>query len=102
MKLVDLFEAIVPGVSREVIGIRPGEKLHEILLTEDEGRHAVELEKYFLVLPEYKEFFNVEQKFDQLLSSSKPLPPEFSFRSNTNQDWLTPADLQAMVLKDKK
>ncbi len=51
MRVTDLAEAMAPGVPREVIGIRPGEKLHEILLTDDEARHAIETEENYVVLP---------------------------------------------------
>src|SRR3989344_3813767 len=60
MRLVDLFEVLVPQARKEVVGIRPGEKGHEALLTDAESRHAVELDKYFVILPQSKEIFDVE------------------------------------------
>ena len=53
MRVVDLAEAMAPGVPREVIGIRPGEKLHEILLTPDEARHSIDTGDVYVVLPEH-------------------------------------------------
>ena len=53
MRVVDLAEAMAPGVPREVIGIRPGEKLHEVLLTADESRHAIDAGDVYVVLPEH-------------------------------------------------
>src|ERR1700710_1326663 len=53
MRVVDLAEAMGPGLPRDIIGIRPGEKLHELLLTSDESRHAVEHDDVFVVLPEH-------------------------------------------------
>ncbi|MDP2641148.1 MAG: UDP-N-acetylglucosamine 4,6-dehydratase (inverting) [Candidatus Yanofskybacteria bacterium] len=53
MKLVDLAEAVAPGVPRRIIGIRPGEKIHEVLLTEHEANHAKEFEDSFVIEPEF-------------------------------------------------
>ncbi len=52
MKLTDLFDVIVPNAKRKITGIRPGEKLHEMLLTKDEARHSLELKDYYVVMPE--------------------------------------------------
>ncbi len=53
MRLVDLAEAIAPGCAVEYIGIRPGEKLHEVLLSEDEARNAVEFDEMFIIQPSH-------------------------------------------------
>lgn len=97
MKLVDLFEALAPGKPREVIGIRPGEKVHEMLLTEEEGRHTVECEDYFIVLPEHHELFNIKERFGEHLDAGKQLPEGFVFSSRTNQDWLSLEDLKKLM-----
>ena len=51
MRVVDIAEALAPGVERRVVGIRPGEKLHEVLVTEDEARHCYDLEDRYVILP---------------------------------------------------
>jgi len=95
MKVIDLFEAIAPGAEKEIIGIRPGEKLHEILLTEDESRHAIELEKYLVILPEFHYFATgLYQKYHQ---TGKKLPSRFKFSSDSNPQWLTPEQLREML-----
>ena len=53
MRVTDLAEAIAPGVPREVIGIRPGEKLHELMITSDESRHTIDAGDVYIVLPEH-------------------------------------------------
>ena len=63
-RVTDLAEAMAPGVPRDVIGIRPGEKLHEILLTDDEARHAIETEDNYVVLPEHP-WWTAEQPLDR-------------------------------------
>ena len=98
MKLVDLFNALAPNVTREIIGIRPGEKLHEILISKEEGRHSLELEKYFVVLPEYQELFELN-KFYEHYHNSRKLPEDFYFSSDTNSQWLTIKDLRKMLVR---
>lgn len=93
MKLVDLFDALAPGVEREIIGIRPGEKLHEILLTEQEARHAVELSNYFVVLPE----FIKNEKFQKYYEFGRKMNDNFRYTSDTNQDWLDGEKLRVMI-----
>lgn len=93
MKLVDLFKTLAPGVEQEIIGIRPGEKLHEILLTEQEARHAVELSNYYVVLPE----FIKNEKFQKYYEFGKKMNDDFRFTSDTNQDWLDGEKLRAMI-----
>jgi UDP-N-acetylglucosamine 4,6-dehydratase len=92
MKVVDLAEAIAPGVPREVIGIRPGEKLHELLLTADESRHAIEAEDVYVVLPEHP-WWTDEPRWLE----GKPLDEDFTYSSATNTDWLSVEDLREMV-----
>ncbi len=93
MRLVDLFNALAPGIEKEVIGIRPGEKLHEILLTEQEARHAVELSNYYVVLPE----FLGREKYQKYYEFGKELDPNFKFTSDTNRHWLSDEELRQML-----
>lgn len=99
MKLVDLFDAVVPDAKKEIIGIRPGEKLHEVLLTREEAKHTIELEKYFVVLPEHKKITNLKSPLAKYLKGGKTLPPNFSFTSDTNKKWLTKEDLKKLIKK---
>ena len=61
-KVVDLAKAIAPDAKIEIIGIRPGEKLHEVLISEDEARHTIELEKMFVVQPAEASWFGYSWK----------------------------------------
>jgi len=94
MKLVDLFSALVPNAQKEIIGIRPGEKLHEVLLTSDESRHSIELDNYFLIFPEFENIFNQNKYINSYL---KKLPDGFNFTSDTNSKWLTKENLIEIV-----
>jgi UDP-N-acetylglucosamine 4,6-dehydratase/5-epimerase len=81
-KITDLAEAIAPESKTIVTGIRPGEKLHEVLITEDEARHAKEFDKYFVVEPEHP-FWDGHNFKDH-----NPLPVGFTYTSDNNDQWL--------------
>ena len=92
MKIVDLARAIAPGVELETIGIRPGEKLHEVLIHEDEARSAVELEDMFVVQPAVELWFGHEWQ-----RLGNPLPDGYRYASNTNPEWLDVEQIRQMV-----
>jgi UDP-N-acetylglucosamine 4,6-dehydratase (inverting) len=88
-RITELAAAIAPGCETKIIGIRPGEKVHELLLTVDESRHSVDAGDYFVIEPEH-DFWVTEQH-------GTPLPNGFIFASNTNDQWLTTDQLRAIV-----
>jgi UDP-N-acetylglucosamine 4,6-dehydratase len=83
MKVIDLARAIAPQAEIEVIGIRPGEKLHEVLISEDEARTTIELERMFVVQPAEAIWFGYGWK-----DRGKSLPDGFRFSSDNNTEWL--------------
>jgi UDP-N-acetylglucosamine 4,6-dehydratase len=91
MKIIDLADAIAPTVKRQITGIRPGEKIHELLLTEDEARHSLEFKDFFIIEPEH--VFWKEKKLD---GGKKPLQG-FSYSSDKNDKWLTKNDLLVII-----
>jgi UDP-N-acetylglucosamine 4,6-dehydratase len=91
-RVTDLAEAMAPGVPTDVIGIRPGEKLHEVLLTDDEARHAVETEDNYVILPEHP-WWTDEHPWIE----GKPLADDFVYASNTNEWWLEADEIRARV-----
>ena len=97
MRLSDLIAALAPDAKQEVIGIRPGEKLHEILLTEQESRHAFELANHYVILPEFVYF--AENLYAQYHTQGKPLPVGFRYTSDTNTEWLTKEKLLQVIRK---
>ena len=92
MRVVDLAEAMAPGLPREVIGIRPGEKLHELLLTGDESRHAIDADEVYVVLPEHPWWTDHPRWLE-----GKPLDDAFVYSSDSNDWWLTPRELVGML-----
>ena len=91
MNIMDLAQAIAPDCQIEQIGIRPGEKLHEVLISEDEGRHTLELDDMFVVQPAHPWWTNDGWKEGHLL------PDGFRYGSNNNSQWLKIDDLRSLV-----
>ncbi len=91
MKIVDMAAAIAPGCQRIPVGIRAGEKLHEVLVAEDEARNAVEFEDMFVIRPAHSWWS------DGNWSEGRPLPEGFRFTSDLNSRWLTPEQLREMA-----
>jgi len=89
MRVVDMAEAIGPDVDRQVVGIRPGEKLHEVLLTEDEARNAFDLGDRYVVMPQLSTL--------DYSSRGARLEDGFRYSSDTNEQWLDSAALRAMA-----
>lgn len=91
MKMMDLVRVLAPDAEVDLIGIRPGEKLHEALLSEDEARNARELETMYVIQPSQPPFAFQEW------SEGRVLPPDFSYTSLNNGQWLTEEEMRGMV-----
>ncbi len=95
MRITDLAHAVAPECEQEIIGIRPGEKIHETLVTEDEARRTLEFDDGYVVLPTGRRQLPLE---DGWLADGAPVPDGFSYSSDRNADWL-PADELRLLLK---
>lgn len=97
IKLTDLAKAIAPHIPTKVTGIRPGEKVDELLLSISEAPHSIELDNCYVVMPEMSNY--VTKHLDKLLKGrvGKRLPENFSFASNTNTSWLSVDQLRTLV-----
>ena len=93
-KITDLAETIAPNAKREATGIRPGEKLHEMLLTENEARHTKEFDKHFIIEPEHS-FWETGNH-----SGGNVLPEGFSYASDTNDWWLSKEEIKKMLVAE--
>ena len=91
MNIMELAKTVADGCEVRNIGIRPGEKLHEVLVSEDEARHAVELEDSYVIQPAHA-WWRVEN-----LAGAQPLSDGFRYASDTNADWITPEDLRSLI-----
>lgn len=93
MNIMDLAKAIGPECEIKIVGIRPGEKLHEAMITEDDARHTIEFDDYYVIQPEFN-WWSKENKV-----GSKPLASDFNYVSDTNSQWLTIEELRELVLE---
>lgn len=91
MRIMDLAAAVAPGCEIVFTGIRPGEKLHEVLIAVDEARHTLEFEDRFIVQPLHPWWQVPDQP------GGRPLPEGYSFSSDRNTWWLTTEQLRAML-----
>jgi UDP-N-acetylglucosamine 4,6-dehydratase/5-epimerase len=91
MKILDMAQAVGPDCQIDCIGIRPGEKLHEVLLSEDEARNAVETDDMFVIQPAHAWWKKENWK------TATPLLEEFRYASENNSEWLTAEDLFELV-----
>ncbi len=92
MRVTDLAAVMAPGIDYEVVGIRPGEKLHEALLTVDESRHTVDAGSVYVVLPQHPWWSD-----RPAWAEAQPVPPEFSYTSDHNDWWLTADELRSLL-----
>jgi UDP-N-acetylglucosamine 4,6-dehydratase len=91
MTLVDMAKTVAPGCEIEYTGIRPGEKLHEALVSEDEARHTLEAEDMYIIQPNHP-WWRLDNWVDV-----KPVPEGFRYTSDTNDQWLTGLELQELI-----
>lgn len=94
-KVTDLAEAMLPGCKMKEIGIRPGEKLHEIMVTPEDSMTTYEYEKHFIVYPQM--VWNDKQQPDL---SGKKVEDGFSYSSGNNTEWLSVEDIRELLEKD--
>ena len=94
MNIMDLARAIAPECDTKVVGIRPGEKLHEVMVAEDDARHTLEYDDYFAILPSFHEW---EEGTLDAAPGGEPCPEAFRYSSETNDVWLSPGELRQMV-----
>jgi UDP-N-acetylglucosamine 4,6-dehydratase/5-epimerase len=92
MKIVDLAQAAAPGAKMEEIGMRPGEKLHEEMISEDDSRRTIELENRFVVMP-------VVAEWGYKVPTGKLMLEGKAYRSDTNDQWMTIEDLKQYISK---
>jgi UDP-N-acetylglucosamine 4,6-dehydratase len=92
MKVIDIAKVIAPGAELEEIGIRPGEKLHEVLIHEDEARLTIELDDMFVVQPSEALWFGHDWQ-----AVGQSLPEGFRYASDNNSDWLSIEQIDEII-----
>ena len=95
MRMTDLADVMGPGLKHKVIGIRPGEKLHEAMVTEDNSRSTVELYDRYIIQP----LFAFWKHENLMLEHARIVPEGFRYASDTNTDWLDAEGLKTMLIE---
>ena len=90
--IVDLAAAIAPDAEIDVVGVRPGEKLHEEMISEDDARRSFAFDDHYVIAPLLNEWTGGNRWED-----GKQLPEGFSYRSDTNDQWLGPDEIRELV-----
>jgi UDP-N-acetylglucosamine 4,6-dehydratase len=90
MKILDLAEAVAPGAKTHEIGIRPGEKLHEEMISADDSRRTISLSDRYVILP------TVADWGDEPLTGD-PVADGFAYRSDSNDTWLSADEIQKLL-----
>jgi len=85
MSMVSLAQALAPGIPCHTVGIRPGEKLHEMMITHDDARNTVEMDDRYMILPAFK-FWDHHTEIPE---NSTPVAEDFVYSSDNNSEWLT-------------
>lgn len=94
MRIVDLAEAVAPGVRLQEVGIRPGEKLHEVMVPEDDARNTLEHAEFFVILSTLD---GLNGRYASTNGGGRPCPGGFRYASDTNDRWLTVDGLRRLV-----
>jgi UDP-N-acetylglucosamine 4,6-dehydratase/5-epimerase len=91
MKVTDLATALAPDARTRVVGIRPGEKLHEEMISAPDSRRTIDMGDYYVIQPEM-------EWWPERQLGGTPVPDGFSYASDTNTNWLTVDELREMVI----
>jgi len=94
MNIMDLAHAIAPDCKTEIVGIRPGEKMHEVMVPEDDARHTIEYEDSYVILPSFHDW---DSDAYTKQNGGKLCPDGFRYSSDTNSQWVTVEQLHKMV-----
>ena len=97
MRIVDLVKAMAPDVAMKIIGIRPGEKLHEVMCPSDIYYDTIEFDDHFVIKPSIKFWEGTDYTVNALGEKGKPVPDGFEYNSGSNPHFLTVEELRAML-----
>ena len=100
MKITDLAATLAPNLPTKIIGIRPGEKLHEIMISADDALHSLEFSDHYVIMPSIK-FYDKQANFaiNKLGEKGYSVSSEFEYRSDNNTQWLDGKSLKDMIEK---
>jgi UDP-N-acetylglucosamine 4,6-dehydratase (inverting) len=93
MKVTDIAAAVAPKAKQEIIGIRPGEKVHEQMIGQEDSCYTYEYEHHYKILPAIHNWSNCTNR----IKNGKKVSEDFSYTSDSNSEWMTKAELQAWI-----
>jgi UDP-N-acetylglucosamine 4,6-dehydratase len=93
MRVTDIADVVAPGVKQEIVGIRPGEKLHEQMIGPEDSFHTFEYDGYFKILPAIHEW----DKDLLRIKGGRKVSEGFSYTSDSNPEWMSPDQLQSWL-----
>jgi len=96
MNIVELAKAIDPNAEMENVGIRPGEKLHEIMISVEDAKFTYEYDSYYKILPAIHDWYKDETR----IKNGKKVPDGFSYTSDNNKEWMSQKELQSWITSD--
>jgi len=97
VRMTDVAEAMLPGCETRIVGIRPGEKLHEVMITDDDSRATVELSDRFVIEPNF-DFFKHRSYTSR---GGAPVPEMFRYASDSNTEWLDVEQIRALLKQEQ-
>lgn len=92
MNIMDLAKAIAPECETRIVGVRPGEKIHELMISRDDARQALELDSFYVIQPQFK-YWDRRSSWDE----GRKVPDGFEYNSGTNPWRLTIEEMKAML-----
>jgi UDP-N-acetylglucosamine 4,6-dehydratase (inverting) len=96
-KIVDIAEAVAPGCEIEIVGIRPGEKIHEEMITETDSLNCIEFEDYYVILPSLKKWDAERFRLESNGTPGKYCEMGFGYSSGSNSQWLSVEELRTLI-----
>ena len=93
VRITDLAEAMLPGCEQKIVGIRPGEKVHEVMITEDDSRSTLELDDRYVIEPQ----FDYWSRTPYANRGATQVTENFRYSSDSNTDWLNPSQIRDLI-----
>ncbi|EKE02075.1 MAG: hypothetical protein ACD_20C00429G0012 [uncultured bacterium] len=92
MKITDLAKTMAPDLPLKEIGIRPGEKVHEMMISREDARNTLEYDKYYIIQPDF-DWWTPSKKH----MNGRPVEKDFEYHSGNNKEWLTQEDMRKLI-----
>jgi len=93
MTMTDMAEALAPGVPHKIVGIRPGEKLHEVMCPVESSHLTLEFDDHYVIKPTIEYSYSLDYTANALGEQGISVAPDFVYSSDVNQEWLTASQL---------